>query len=137
MLVSSLTREWRWGWLGCQVGWCSGQLLPLLISQPWRGAREPVEVFASVSGICRCLCFKRAWKPPLAEGVGETCYKASWLSEKREQKSWQEVSRGGEGSVCNSLLRYIKIPAMFHPGWEGSRRVPPRACLKRPSHELG
>ena len=58
------------------------------------------------------------------------------LSEKREQKSWQEVSRGGEGSVCNSLLRYIKIPATFHPGWEGSRRVPQRACPKKPSCEL-
>jgi hypothetical protein len=31
-------------------------------------------VFASVRGIHRCLCFKRAWKPPLAGGVGEACY---------------------------------------------------------------
>lgn len=31
-------------------------------------------MFASVSGICRCQCFKRAWKPPLAEPVGEACY---------------------------------------------------------------
>ena len=31
-------------------------------------------MFASVRGIHRCLCFKRAWKPPLAGGVREAFY---------------------------------------------------------------
>ena len=71
-------------------------------------------------GVCFCKwnmsVLQAGLEAPLAGSVGEVCcirpFCLSWLSEKRGQKSWQEVSQG-EGSAC-SLLRYVKIPATFN-----------------------
>lgn len=60
---------------GGKAGDHSYLLVPLLISWPWREAREPVLVFAPVSGTCRCLCFHGprgggAWRAPLLGAWG-------------------------------------------------------------------